>query len=318
MPELIGVDAASRAIDRFLASYCGDGVSMLLISGPPGCGKSTLAERGLLGHGYSFYTASTDETASRETASILRYCRACSSVASLLSGQRSPRRAVLLDDYLPDIKSIASVYDAIKRSGCSIVVVACVGRSAKAPEVRRRASLTVHIQYPPVAAVEAHLASLFGEELSREAVIRSARASGGCVQKAVQLAMGEMYGTPATEPKRGVDTTIFEDVSRAIQYVSRGSSFSDVEVAISCEPSMSALIVRESVPKSSSGTRRAFRQLSKIPQGSSFGSAFATAVFAEACLREAKALSGATLRFPACYTTSSSRACKLKKAYALG
>ena len=313
MPELFGVDAARRSIEQFLSSYSGDGARLLLISGPPGCGKSTLAEQGLASHGYSFYTASTDQTASRETASILRFCRSCSTVLSLLSGERFQRRAVLLDDYLPDVKSIASVFDAIKRSGASVVVVACVGRSAKAPEVRRRASLTVQVQYPPVAAVEAHLSSVFGGQLTREAVARCAVASEGCVQKAVQLCLGEMYGTAASEPKRGVDTTIFEDVSRAIGFVASGRKFSDVEVAISCEPSMSAMIIRESVPKSSPGTRRAFRQLSKIPQGSPFGSAFATAVFAEACLRESKALSGAALRFPSCYTTSSSRACRLKK-----
>ena len=220
---------------------------------------------------------------------------------------------MVLDDSLPDTKSISTVYDAVKRAGADVLVVGTLGRSAKAPDVRRRAHATVAVPYPPRRALLAHLKSLFGREVRADAYRRCADASGGSVQKAVQLVRGELYGTRAVEAPKGVDTTMFEDVARGFGYCASGRPFKDVEVAVSNEPSMSAMILRESVPSPCAGTRKAFRDLSKTPPGSWYGTVASTVAFVETALREKEQLRSATLRFPRCYTTTSSRTASIRK-----
>lgn len=310
---LIGVDAARRAVDRFVAGYAGGELKLLLMSGPPGSGKTTLVERALRAGDYVVYRTTSEESTARETKQILKFCRAAHSVDAMLARGTARRRAVFVDDCLPDAKSISTVYDALKKAGCAVLLVASVGRSAKAPEVRRRTALTVAVPYPAPAATAALLRARFGGDVSDAACERCAEAADGCVPKAVQLARGEQCGTAARRPLRGVDTTVFDDVARGLEMAAAGGRFKDVEVAVSCEPSMCAMILRESLASPAPATREAFRRLSKVAPGSWLGPAISAAVFMETCLRERRALEAAPLRFPRCYTTTSSRTANARK-----
>lgn len=313
MTELIGVGAARRAVERFVSGYSGRGLALLLLTGPPGSGKTTLAEWALKSAGYVVYRSSSEESTARETAHVLKFCRSAHSVDVMLAGGARRRRAVFVDDCLPDAKSISTVYNAIKAARADVLMIGCIGRSVKAPEVRRRASLAVSVPYPPCGAVASLLRERFGDEITAEAGARCAEAAGGCVPKAVQLARGELYGTRARESARAVDSTIFDDVARGFRMVSAGCRFKDVEAAVSNEPSMAAMILRESLASPSSETREAFRAMSKIAPGSWLGGTVSAAVFVETCMRERRALDAAALKFPRCYTTTSSRSSNVKK-----
>lgn len=268
--------------------------------------------RALAGTDFVVYRSTADETVTREMALVDRFCRTVHSVHALLEGRRACRRAVFLDDCLPDARSISKVYDMLKLAGARVMVIACLGQSIKAPEAHRRAAEVVRVRYPAPPVTAEHILVAFRDgQASPEAARRCAEAAGGCVPKAEQLLRSELYGTRAVEALRGVDTTIFEDVARAVALARRGRPFPDVEVAISNEPSLSAMILRESLPRPSPGTRDAFRMLSRTPPGA--GHAFATCVFVETCLRERGALDTSRLRFPRCYTTTSSRTVSLRK-----
>lgn len=310
---LIGVGSALRAVDDFVAGYSDKDLKLLLVSGPPGSGKTTLVERALWGGDYIVYRASSDMSGARAKDEILKFCRAAHSVDAMLARRTRRRRAVFVDDCLPDAKSIAGVFDSLKSAGCRVLLIGSIGRSVKAPEVRRRSALIVSVPYPPRRDVAKLVKTQFGEQLSDEAALRCAVAADGCVPKAVSLARGELCGSVARESARGVDTTIFDDVARGLSMAVSGRRFKDVEAAVSSEPSMSAMILRESLPKPSPRTREAFRMLSKIAPGSCFAPTISAAVFVETCVREKTALDRATLKFPRCYTTTSSRTCNARK-----
>ena len=310
---LVGIDSARKGVDAAVEGYGGKGVKLILLTGPPGSGKTTLIEEVLEAHDYVVYRAAAGESTSRENAKAQQFCRTAHSVDVMLSGETQRRRAVLLDNCLADAKSIGTVYDSLKAIRADVLVVAAIGRSAKAPGVRRRADVTIAVPYPSKRAMVSHLKALFGKEAKQDALKRCADASGGSVQKAEQLVRGELYGTRAVEAARGVDTTIFEDVARGFGYCVGGRPFKDVEVAISCEPSMSAMIIRESLPCPSPETRRAYRMLSKTHPGSWYGTVASAVAFAETALRERAQLEKAVFRFPRCYTTTSSRTSNAKK-----
>lgn len=310
---LIGVEAARRTVSQFVLGYSEKDLKLLLLSGPPGSGKTTLVEQALKSSDYTVYRSSAEESTARETAQILKFCRTAHSVDTMLARGTKRRRAVFVDDCLPDAKSISTVYDALKKAGCRVLLVASIGRSVKAPEVRRRAALIVAVPYPSRRACASLLRAQFGDQISKEAAKRCAEAADGCVPKAISLTRGELYGTVAKESARGVDTTIFDDVARGFSMAASGRRFKDVEVAISSEPSMSAMILRESLPAPCAATREAFRQMTKIAPGSWLGGTISAVVFMETCLREKEALDQATLKFPRCYTTTSSRTSNVKK-----
>lgn len=315
---MFGVDEAVKSVRDAVGAFGGKGVELVLVTGPPGSGKTTIVNEALEAHDYVVYMCTAGESVSKESEKALRFCKTSHSVEALINGTTSRRRAVFLDDSLPDTKSIAAVYDLLKREKCSVLVVATLNMSAKAPEVRRRASRTVVVRYPCKQVVVAFLRDQFGESAGDETYSRCADASGGSVMKAVRLVQGEMYGTLAEEPARGGDTTIFDDVARGLSYSYSGRHLKDVEAAVSNEPSMAAMILRESIPHASPGTRGAFRMLSKTPPGTWIGALAATVAFAETAARERGALESAPLKFPRCYTTTSSRSSNTKKRIALG
>eukprot|EP00873_Tetraselmis_striata_P033822 jgi/Tetstr1/454086/TSEL_041005.t1 len=239
--DLVGVAAPRLAIERALARFAGDGLCLLLVTGPPGSGKTTLVNRALAGTDFVVYRSTADETVTREMALVDRFCRTVHSVHALLEGRRACRRAVFLDDCLPDARSISKVYDMLKLAGARVMVIACLGQSIKAPEAHRRAAEVVRVRYPAPPVTAEHILVAFRDgQASPEAARRCAEAAGGCVPKAEQLLRSELYGTRAVEALRGVDTTIFEDVARAVALARRGRPFPDVEVAISNEPSLRA------------------------------------------------------------------------------
>lgn len=310
---LIGIDTAKRAVDGFVSGYDGKGIKLLLLTGPPGSGKTTLIEDVLKTHDYVVYRATAGESTSREKAKAQHFCRTAHSVDVMLAGKTQRKRAVLLDNCLSDAKSISTIYDSLKKICANVLVIGTIGRSTKAPDVRRRASAILTVPYPSKRALVTYLKDTFGKEAKQEVYKRCADASEGNVQKAIQLVRGELYGTRATESLKGVDTTIFEDVARAFAYCVKRKPFKDVEIAISSEPSMSAMIIRESIPNPSSETRKVYRMLSKTPPGSWLGTIASTIAFAETSLREKDVLDHATLKFPRCYTTTSSRTSNTKK-----
>lgn len=307
---LVGVDESLRALDAALRGLPAEGAALVLLRGPPGSGKTSAAEDALARFGYSVYRAGA-ESVPLEIRKIKKFCATTSTVADLLSGAARRPRAVLVDDAL-DGRSVCSLFDALRSAGARVLVVASVGRSAKAPDVQRRASAVVRFGYVDAALLERLLAGDNpGEDPVR--VRRCASASGGCVPRARQLLAAERYGTVAEPSARGVDTTIFDDVERALRMREEGRPYADVERAISNEPSMAALVLRSSLPAPGPATRAAFRDMSRVPGGDWFSAACSTAVFVRTARAEGCGGGHEARAFPRCYTTLSSRATNARR-----
>ncbi len=313
MDDIVGIDSAVAAVDYEIASYDGKSHRFLLVLGPPGSGKTTVVSRALERYKYHVYTPTPGDTLSKELSRMASFCNTRNTVQSLINCEKDRRKAIFVDDILPDVKSVCAVVDSVKKLARGTLVVACAGRSFKAPTVTRRASATVRFEYPSLDVAVGHLLRRFeGDGLDPDAVRQCAENADCCVPRAAQLCVGELYGTKSVACNV-VDCSIFEYVKRAVSLAVEGRGFKEVEAAVSSEPSMSVMILRESTPRPCPETRKAILDLSKTPPGTWIGSVSSTACFLEIALREQDHLRGAKLLFPRCYTTASSRACSLKK-----
>lgn len=309
---IVGIDSAVRSVQTVVSEY--DGVShlMLLVVGPPGSGKTTVCAQALAASGYAIYNPVSGDSLAKEIVRVVSFCSTVNSVGAMLKLDNKKRKAVFVDDLLPDSKSVCAVVDAVRKLPKGALVVVCTGRSNKAPTVVRRADVVVTFHYPEIDRTVAHLTRRFAE-LDAGTIRTCAENAAGCVPKAAQLCVGELYGTKSVDSPAGVDCSIFDDVKRALSLAVSGRGFKDVEIAISSEPSMCVMILRESTPRASPETRAAFLAYSRTPPGSWIGSVASTACFMEIALREQAQLANARMIFPRCYTTASSRACALKK-----
>lgn len=308
---MLGLDESIKAIRNAVGSYDGRGVMLVLVSGPRGSGKTSISAEALEFHNYVVYSFTAGESVQKESEKAIRFSKTTHSVEALINGTTSRRRALFVDDCFPDTKSIATVFDTLKKAKCNVLMLASLNGSAKAQDVRRRASVTVTVGYPSKKDIAALLKEKFGSSADDETYDRCAQESGGAVMKAIQLVRGELYGTEARNESKG--DTIFDDVAKGIALCLSGKSFNDVEASVSNEPSMAAMILRESIPNASPGTRQAFRDMSKTPPGTRIGAIAAAVAFAETASRERGSLKSGSLKFPRCYTVASSRICNIKK-----
>lgn len=310
---IVGIDSAVSAVESEMSRFDGKAHRFLLVLGPPGSGKTTVVSKALELHKYHVYTPNPGDTLSKELSRMTSFCNTKNTVQSLINCEKDRRKAIFIDDILPDVKSVCAVVDALKKLGKGTLIVACAGRSFKAPTVTRRASAIVRFEYPSFDDAVGYLLRRFeGDGLDADSVKQCAANADCCVPRAVQLCVGELYGTKSVACNV-VDCSIFEYVKRAVSLAVEGRGFKDVEAAVSSEPSMSVMILRESTPRPSPETRKAILNLSKTPPGTWIGSVSSTACFMEIALREREHLRDAKLLFPRCYTTASSRACSLKK-----
>jgi DNA polymerase III delta prime subunit len=313
MDDIVGIDSAVAAVESAIERYDGKTHLFLLVLGPPGSGKTTVVSRALELHKYHVYNPTPGDTLSKELSRMASFCNTRNTVQSLINCEKDKRKAIFIDDILPDVKSVCAVVDSVKKLARGTLVVACAGRSFKAPTVTRRASATARFEYPSLDVTVGYLLRRFeADGIHPDAVRRCAENADCCVPRAAQLCIGELYGTKSVACNV-VDCSIFEYVKRAVTLVVDGRGFKEVEAAVSSEPSMSAMILRESTPRPSPETRRAILDLSKTPPGTWIGSVSSTVCFMEIALRERDHLRSAKLLFPRCYTMASSRACSLKK-----
>ena len=197
---LVGLDAPLATLSKIAGEYDGNSLFMVLVVGPPGSGRTTLVLSALSSLNYAVHVASPSESALRETQKALSFCSTKGTVDALLFGA-SPsaaraRRAVFLDDNLPDAKAVAFAYDAMRAGRCKVLVVACVTRSAGAAAARRRAGAVVLVDYPRAADLARWIAER-DPWVSREAARRCVRAAERCVPKALSLVEGEKSGSIA-------------------------------------------------------------------------------------------------------------------------
>nr|WRJ69592.1 putative ATPase family protein [Oceanusvirus sp.] len=314
---LLGVGAAAERLASVFETYDGSDLRMVLVVGPPGSGRSTLVRTSLKAKGFDFHLATSSESTNREIAKALSFCSTKGTVDSLLSGKNPvearARRAVLLDDNLPDVKSISTAFDAIKAAGCKVLVVACVTRTTKTVAATRRASVIVTVDYPKSPELVKWLREK-NPELSEEAARRCVRSAGRCVPKALSMVESEKTGTKSTTPIKLIDCTIFDEVAKAVKVADgKKSTFSNVEIAVSSEPSLCALILRDafSARGASKHVTDTFRWFSQTPPGDYFGPVAAAVVFRGMLLKHADR--NHVYRFPKCYTITSSRTMEGRK-----
>jgi hypothetical protein len=290
---------------------------MVLVVGPPGSGRTTLARSALRSQGFQVHSATSFESTHREISKALSFCSTKGPVDALLSGTQPgdamARRAVLLDDNLPDVKSISTAFDALKAAGCRVLVVSCVTRTTKTVTVTRRSSDIVFVDYPRTAELTRWLRET-SPGLGEAAARRCVRSASRCVPKALSLIEGEKIGTRATAPIKLVDCTIFDEVAKAVKVAdARQATFTDIEIAVSSEPSLCALILRDAF--AADGASRqitdAFRWFSRTPPGDYFGPVAAAGIFWGMLLSNPDRKH--VYRFPKCYTITSSRTMEARK-----
>lgn len=304
--RLVGAEEASGHLAEELGAYSGSGVRVLMVCGPTGCGKTTLIRESL--SGYSCFWHGPD---GGDASGMIQFCTSQRTVHDMLMGG-APKKAVVMDDGVPEQKGAARIVDMLKRVGASAVVVYSCSRKSKSPEMLRRANRVVTITYPPAAALFAHLADKHGGEVPDEILWRCVKASGGSVPKAESLIEGERYGTVAAASEVRMDATVYENVAFATDLVRGGAPICSVYSAVHGEPFMAFMIVRGSCGGITDRVRKATRDLSRVPPGSSEGDLASAVAFIEA-VRSVHVPPASAMRFPRCYTTASARVSSLRR-----
>lgn len=308
--DLVGLYCAKKRLDHILSTRSVDSqTELILLVGPPGSGRTTLTKHLLKENEYHVHEVSPEGTVAGEISSALSFCKTKGTVDTLLMQVFKKKRAVFIDDCLNDLKSMCNMFESIKKGGCKALVIASINSSTRATELRKKSTDIIRFEYPTRNECITYV--LRSTDVRYEIVARCVDAGKRSIPKILSLIEGELGGTVAEEVIKPVDATIFEEASNAIQIVNSGRPFSDIEVAVSSEPALNAMLLRYAIRDPHPRVRRAFKNLSKTQQCTWVGSIMSTVAFAEAAKTHGREIF--ELKFPRYYTIASSRANNMKK-----